>query len=339
MIFVTERYKKRTVELFDFGIGWIDDSDDRVFLEALRNECADRGLRFVFVDPNSIGSTTEEVRRGRLKISFFLDLASELNNPDDQFTRLVYLLKDFGTRVVADPDQAQFWADKSITHFRLLEAEVPVPATVVVRNWDPSRHLTIEEKEKLGLPFIMKPASGYGQRGVRIIRERMNLREIAEARLFDPGDNFLLQEYIEPVKLNNEPAWFRVFYLFGEVFVCWWNPVNGKYRQTTLREFGQHGLLPVVRITSEIGGIVGIEWFSCEVALKDRNGKFVVIDYMNDQCDTSSQSHRSAGVPDDLLRLIARRMAEKAWMHVRGKGRLYHRALWFPQLKEKDEDA
>ncbi len=144
------------MELFDFGVGWIDDSDDHVFIEALRNECADRGLRFLFVDQNSAVSTAEEVRRGRLKISIFFDLASELRDPEDKFTRLVYLLKDFDTRVVADPDQALFWADKSITHFRLVDAGLPVPATVVVRNWDPSRLLTLEEKEKLSLPLKIK---------------------------------------------------------------------------------------------------------------------------------------------------------------------------------------
>ncbi len=327
------------MDVYDFGIGWIDEDSDVLFIEALRKECETRGLRFLKVNESTLEHVSSQVRGGKLKIRFYLDLASDTENLEHAFTKFAYLLKDFGTRVVADTDQVRFSADKAITHFNLINAGIPVPNTVVIRNWDPSRRLTLEEREKLGLPVVIKPATGYGQRGVRIVRERLSLPEIAEALKYNPGDHFLLQEFVEPEVLEGTVAWFRIFYLFGELFPCWWNPQSGVYRQAMVREFERHRLMSMIRIASDIADVVRIEWFSCEIAMSKGSNKFVVIDYMNDQCDVSSQSFRAAGVPDDLLLLLARRMAEKAWQWVRGSVRLHHRAVWFSRVHERARES
>jgi hypothetical protein len=326
------------MDIYDFGIGWIDEESDVLFIDALRRECTARGLRFIKVNELSIDRVSEDIRAGRMKIHFFLDLASETENLDHPFTKLSYLLKDFGSRVVADPDQVRFSADKAITHFNLAEASLPVPYTVVIRNWDPSRRLTIGEKEGLGAPVVIKPAMGYGQRGVKIIEEKLTLHDIAEARNFNLGDHFLLQEFVTPHILDGTPGWFRVFYLFGELFPCWWNPKTGEYRQVTLRECERHRLFPMTRIASDIAEIVRVEWFSCEIVLDNRAKRFVIVDYMNDQCDVSSQSFRPAGLPDDMVLLLARRIAEKSWQWVRGSARLHHRAVWFSKVHRRGED-
>jgi hypothetical protein len=315
--------------VYDFGLGWPDEGKEYVFVNALRDECKFRNMRFILVNGYSVDSVTEEVRRNRLKIHFFLDLASETVNPDDRFTRLVYSLKDSGSRVVADPDRARFAADKSITHYSLVNANIPVPFTVVIRKWEPSRALTDYEREHLGLPFIIKPALGYGQRGIRVIRKRMGLKEMSEARAFDPGDNFLLQEYVLPANLAGSPAWFRVFYILGDIILCWWNNETSVYRPVTLREYSQFKLSPLVFLCSEIASITGIEWFSCEIALRKKDKRFVVIDYMNDQFDVSSQSQWAIGVPDKLLILFAQRMVEKIWQYQQGRIRDFYRAVWF----------
>jgi hypothetical protein len=327
------------MEVYDFGIGWIDEDSDGLFINALHRECDVRGLRFLKVNETALEHVSIQVRSGKLKIRFYLDLASETENLEHPFTKFAYLLKDTETRVVADVDQVRFSADKSITHFNLINAGIPVPRTVVIRNWEPSRRLTMEEREKLGLPIVIKPATGYGQRGVRIVREKLSLPEMAEARNFDPGDHFLLQEFVEPETMEGKPVWFRIFFLFGELFPCWWNPFNGVYSHAMIREFERHRLMSMVRIASDIAEVVRIEWFSCEIAMPKNSNRFVVIDYMNDQCDVTSQSFRPAGVPDDLLLLLARRMAEKAWQWIRGNVRLHHRAIWFSRVHERSQES
>jgi len=214
---------------------------------------------------------------------------------------------------------------------------VPVPFTIVIRNWEPTRRLTDEEKEHLGLPFVVKPGLGYGQQGVKIIRKRFSLKEIAQARQFNVGDNFLLQEFIDPLLLGETPAWFRVFHLFGEIFPCWWDPQTNGYRQVSLKEFVQYQLSALVQIVTKIANITKIEWFSSEIAINAKTNKFVVVDYMNDQCAMYPKSHHRDGVPDGLIVLIARRMVVRAWEYVRETFVMPHHAIWFPQEKANDE--
>lgn len=328
------------MKIFDFGIGWLASDDKKdLFINTLKSECKARKLRFIFIEEKSLERLTSYLKRGRLKIKFYLDMASETFDATDTFTRFNYALKDRGTRIVDDPDDVRLVADKSITHYKLIRANVPVPFTVVIRNWEPTRRLTDEEKQGLGLPLVIKPALGYGQKGVKIIKQKYTLREIAEARQFSRGDNFLLQAFIEPLEIDRIPAWFRVYYLFGEIIPCWWNPFTNVFRQVTLKEMTAHRLLPLVRIASEIGRVTKIDWFSCEIAIDKATRKFVVVDYMNDQCALYPQSQHKDGVPDDLIVHIAMRIVEKAWEYIMGRPTLTYRAIWFPKIKVKDEDA
>ena len=328
------------MESFDFGIGWpVEGEDKEFFISSLKSECEARRLKFIFISWDSIGSLSSKIKKGEFKLKFYLDMASETFDPKDEFTKFAYSLKDSGTRVVADPDDVKAAADKSITHFDLASAKIHVPFTVLIRNWEPTRRLTDDEKAGLGFPFVIKPALGYGQRGVKIIRQKATLKEIAEARQMNKGANFLLQEFIEPDEINGEPAWFRVFHLFGEIFPCWWNPATHVYRHLTLRETDEYKLLPLIRITNEIARITRIDWFSCEIALSKKDKKFITIDYMNDQCAINPQSKYKDGVPDELIAQIAERMVEKAFQHIRHRFTLSHRAVWFPKIKVRDENV
>lgn len=328
------------METYDFVMGWPEPvNKDDLFVRTMEEQCKIRKLRNIFIDTRNLDSITKKIKKNDIKVRFYLDMASETYDLQNPFTKLVYLLKDKGTRVVDDPDDVKAAADKSITHFDLVNAKVPVPYTLVIRHWEPSRKLTQDEEEKLGLPFVVKPALGYGQKGVKIITKKRSLKEIGEAREFSPGDNFLLQEFVEPKKINGMVAWFRVYQLFGEIMPCWWNPETHEYKQVTLKEMDDHKLMPLVRIASEIGRITRVDWFSCEIAINAKNNKFVVIDYMNDQCAIYPKSEHKDGVPDDLIVLLTQRIIEKAWAYLRGEYTLSYRATWFPKAKVRDEDA
>ncbi len=328
------------MEVFDFGISWpiLNDEED-LFVNTLKSECKVRKLSFLYVDDKNLRRVYDEAERQKLKVKFYLDMASETYDLKDKFTRLTYRLRDSGTKVVDDPDDVRAAADKSITHFDLVRSGIPVPFTVVIRKWEPTRRLSRTEKRGLGFPFIVKPALGYGQKGVKKISQRSPLKDIASARKFNIGDNFLLQQFIDPLNLEGTPAWFRVYNIFGEIIPCWWNPKTNVFRQVTLKEMDVYKLIPLVRIASEIGRIVRVDWFSCEIAINKKNKKFVVIDYMNDQCAVYPQSKHKDGVPDDLVVQMAERIVEKAWHYVTGRRTLTYRAIWFPRMKVKDEDA
>jgi hypothetical protein len=328
------------METIDFALGWtVPEDEGDLFVDSLKQECKARKMGFLFVHEALLDGLTDKIKKGELRIKFYLDMASETYKKSDRFMRFNYCLKDAGTKIVDDPDNVKAAADKSITHFDLHSSRIPLPYTVLIRHWEPTRRLTDEERQKLGLPFVIKPALGYGQKGVKIIDKKSTLKEIAQARRFAPGDNFLLQEFVDPLMLGEDPAWFRVFYLFGEIIPCWWNPQTKVYRHITLKEMDTYNLLPLARVASEIGRISRVDWFSCEIAINGRNKKPAVIDYMNDQCAVDPQSRYASGVPDDILVHLAEKITEKAWQHIKGRYTLTYRAIWFPRMKVKDEDV
>ncbi len=328
------------MENIDFALCWPDPINmSDFFVRTIEAACKVRRLRTLYIDKKNLNKISQDVRKGELRIKVCLDMASETYDVDNPFTKLVYLLRDLGTRVIDDPDDVKAAADKSITHFDLVRSKIPVPYTIVIRHWEPERRLSPDERANLGLPFVIKPALGYGQKGVKIIHQKRPLKEIAEARQFSPGDNFLLQEFIDPLIIEEHLAWFRVYQLFGEIIPCWWNPHTHEYRQVTLREMTEHKLIPLARIATEIGRITRIDFFSCEIAINAKNRKMVVIDYMNDQCAMYPKSEHKDGVPDDLIRHLAERLVEKAWCHIRGEYTLTYRAIWFPKIQVKDENV
>ena len=311
------------MEIFDFGVGFpvIDEGND-FFISCLKTECDARGMKFIFIDAKSLDSLTAKIKNGSLKLKFYLDMASETFIPEDTYLKFNYLLKSSGTRIVADPDDVKTAADKSITHFNLMRAGIRVPFTIIIRGGEPPREFTDEEKGKLGDFFVVKPALGYGQRGVQITSHEAIHEAIAEARKVNMGDTVLVQEFIEPKEIDGRPAWFRVFNTYDEITPCWWNPNAHTYCKVFQREVYKHRLLPMIQITAEIARITRIEWFSSEIAINKKTDEFFAIDYMNDQCWVNPQSKSADGIPDDVIARIAGRIVEKAQDYIKRRSAL-----------------
>ena len=323
----------------DFALAWNSGSKEN-FVKWIKRECALRGLRFLLVTEKNVESIINELEKGRLKIGFLLDNEADYVDKNNLFARLSYAVKDVGGNVVCDPDDARQAANKAITHYDLVKEKMPVPYTVVVRNWEPDDfNLTKEEIKNLRTPFIIKPASGFGQKGV-IKNANGSIAEIAQARHFNRGDDFLLQEKIEPAILGDRQAWFRIYFLFGEIIPCWWNTETGQYIHVTLRDLYSYKLLPLVRITSEIARISNMDFFSTEIALtgigKDR--RFVAIDYVNDQPELCVRSEKGRfGPVSEIVQHIAERIVEIVLRMSKGLPVGMHRSIWLAKAKLEDE--
>jgi hypothetical protein len=196
-------------------------------------------------------------------------------------------------------------------HPRLIHAGIHVPHTLFVRaaevaDWK----LSEEHRAFLGSPFVIKPSLGYGKQGVILdaVAEADLLRSAKVWR--DPV--YLLQRRIVPRELNGRPAYFRVFHAFGSVWFTWWNCYTDEYRTLTPPEMETFTLHPLREIVLRIAAVTGMSFFSSEIA-QTGDGRFVVIDYVNDQCHLLTQSASpQRGVPDEIVAGIARRLAEAA---------------------------
>ncbi|MBU1852524.1 MAG: hypothetical protein KJ957_00585 [Candidatus Omnitrophica bacterium] len=324
---------------YDFALAW-NSSHREKFVNWVRRECSLRKLEFLLINSNNAKDVINRLEKGRLKIKFLLDNESDYDIRTDLFARLCYAVKDIGGYVICDPDDAREAANKAVAHYDLIKANIPVPYTVVVRNWEPDNFkLTKEEIRRLGTPFIIKPASGFGQKGV-VKNADGSIKEIARARHFNRGDNFLLQEKIEPVFFDERQGWFRVYFLFGEIIPCWWNTETGRYSHVTLREMYNYRLLPLARITSEIARITNMEFFTTEIAItgKGKERRFVVIDYVNDQPELCVRSEKVGGGPvPEVVQHIAERIVEIALRMLKDKEVGIYRSIWLSKANLEDE--
>jgi len=299
---------------YDFALNWSGTREEN-FVKFLKGACAAKKLSLLWISDENVKSIVRKLEHHKLAIKTLLDTEASYNKPGDLYARICYAVKDSGGVVVNDPDRAKVAINKAVIHYELVNAGITVPYTVVVRNWEPNNFkLTKSERQQLGVPFVIKPALGYGQQGV--LRDaRGTIREIAKARKFDRGDNFLLQEKIVPLTLDGKRAWFRVFNVFDNIIPCWWHDQENRYEHIEYEEFSNLRLHGLAKIISKIAAITKMVWFSTEIAIdkKAENRRFLAIDYVNDQCDMSTLSETSSGVPDAVVRHTANSMVDAAY--------------------------
>ncbi len=282
------------------------DADD-FFIHRVQQHCAEHGLNFFLVEPVWVEPFCDLFAKGRVWARTLLNMHSEHHQPEDIYHRLVRFVHQRGTQVIDPPDVATAAFDKARLHPRLAAAGFKLPFTLIVAreqvdNWV----LSDPERAALGAPFVIKPAMGYGKRGV--ILDATRERDIARSVALWPDRHYLAQQRIVPRVANGEPAYVRVFFVFGSVWCCWWNCFTDRYRLPSQEE--QLTLTPLHDIVHRIAALTGMKFFSSEIALT-HSGEFVLIDYVNDQCHMLSQgSNPQIGVPDELVSAIARRLVE-----------------------------
>lgn len=284
-------------EIVDLGIGW-EWEYDADFVFALDGLCQQAGLRSYLVHPHNLSETWERVQAGFLSFRTFLDRASDNM---EAIQALVWHLKATGTPLINDPDLLPRANDKATMHMELLAKGVDVPYTIIVGPKEGDHIQNVPELQHIGNPFIIKPANGGGGRGV--ILGAQDRVDVVKARKALWGDKMLLQEEIQPAQLPVGMAWFRSFMVDQNIYLCWWNKETHVYRPVSPVEEGEFGLEMLRTITKKIGEVCGLTLFSTELA-RSSDGRFVAVDYVNDQPDFRPRSKTPDGIPDPILNSI-----------------------------------
>jgi glutathione synthase/RimK-type ligase-like ATP-grasp enzyme len=186
-------------------------------------------------------------------------------------------------------------------HLEFISGGIQVPYSIIIppHKKNASIKLSIDELAVLGRPFIIKPCNTTGG-GIGVVKGAETLKEVLDERKNLDEDKYILQEKVIPKYFDGKRAWFRCFWAFGKAFCCWWDDLTHIYTILSRNEIEQFSLNKLFRITSKIAKISQLDFFSTEIAVTE-DDRFVVIDYVNDQCDMRLKSKHFDGVPDEVV--------------------------------------
>ena len=284
---------------------------DGFFIHCVQRRCAEKRMDFFLVEPLWIRPFLEAFERNEVYARALLNMHSEHHLPDDLFHKLVDLAEARKTIVIDPPSIARAAFDKSAIHPRIESAGLNVPPTLIIKAAEaPFLSLTPEQRELLGSPFVIKPARGYGRRGV--ILDARDEKDLQRSMAAWPDEKYLVQRKIIPRDLEGRPAYWRLFHVFGSLCWCWWDCFTDRYTEVTPDEIERFKLFPMGDGMHKLAALTGMNFFSSEIA-QTENGSFVWIDYINDQCHMLTQSaNPKMGVPDRVVEAIALRLVDAA---------------------------
>jgi hypothetical protein len=290
---------------FDLALAsdWEYDGD---FFDLIVDEAQLLGLSTVVIWPADLAETSQAFRDGTLNFRVLFDRAA---SAAPEFAELQSLARG-RERLILDPMENLRWAsDKATMHLEFLSAGLLAPYTVILSPFrtSPDPGISADDLAPLGRPFYVKPANTTGG-SLGVVHDAETLADVELARRTYPDDKYLLQERVVPRERDGRRFWFRGFWSYGFVQAAWWDDRTHLYTELTPADVAADGLEPLFDIVRRIAAICRLGFFSTEVAL-DGRGRFVVVDYVNEACDMRLQSCHADGVPDTIVRTVARRLA------------------------------
>lgn len=300
---------------YDFAIAftWEYDYD---FVDAIEEILQAEQLSTYRVSDYNIKEVTDAVRLKKLSFRTYLDRASDV---DDDYLELAKILTKRKVKIFNPYDKVHHAIDKASMHMEFITAGLNVPYSIII---PPHKHnsdlkISVEDLAVLGRPFIIKPCNTTGG-GIGVVTGAESLKEVLEERSTFESDKYILQQKIYPKMIDNKRAWFRCFWAFGKPICCWWDDQTHIYETITEEELEKFHLKKLNEITRKIAKLTELDFFSTEVAITDEN-KFIVIDYVNDQCDMRFKSKHTDGIPDDVIYEIIEQLMKAVMKEVSRK--------------------
>ena len=253
----------------------------------------------------NIKDVTADVKAKKINLDFYLDRASDV---DERFSELAKILTRKKIKIFNPYKKVQHAIDKASMHLEFITAGLHVPHSIIIppHSQIEDIYLSVDELKILGRPFIIKPCNNTGG-GIGVVTGAESLKEVLEERVVYSNDKYLLQEKIYPLLIDKKRAWFRCFFAFGKPIPVWWDDLTHVY--LPFEFFDTKLYKKLLQITKKIAMLTGLDFFSTEIVLT-QNDRYVVIDYVNDQCDMRLKSKHFDGVPDEIVTAIIEGLRE-----------------------------
>jgi hypothetical protein len=296
----TENQRGQGMTRYDLCFAW-DWDGDVDFVDLLLEACRDKELTLLQATPANLEHVVRSVEAGETSFRAFFDRASD---EEPAFMPLVDWARAHAEwRINPHENALRAW-DKALMH-AVVSAHLATPPTIILPPYKEQPELPPLDLAPLGPSFTIKPAYGGGGAGVVTC---ISPDRIPAARQVFPDKRYMLQSHVVPARLDGRPAWFRVLYLGGKCYPCWWDDNTHVYTAVTCSAEEHYGLKPLRKIVETIAQLSGLHLFSTEVALTP-DGQFLVVDYANNPVDLRPQSKTPDGVPSLIVRFIAKDLA------------------------------
>jgi hypothetical protein len=282
------------VQTYDLATAWCWQYDED-FVGHIDRECVKRGIRSYLIHTENLSETLQQIEKGELRFKIFFDRASD---QEEAFVRLVEEVQKRRVKMINRSSLLELAIDKAAMQRKLVAERIDVPYTVILPPWYKKLPVPSFPWEKVGTPFVVKPACGGCGDGV--VKDARTTQDIQKARQQFPHDRYLLQERIEPALIDERRAWFRVFFVFGQILPCWWDHQTKITETLSPSDIDPAVYSDIVNMMHKVAGICKLELFSTEIALTSER-KLLVIDPVNDQVDLRKKSSHLDGIPDDVV--------------------------------------
>jgi hypothetical protein len=306
---------QKKMNTYNLAIAWNWEYDSE-FIAGIEHECRQLGLTTYRVSNHNLQQTMSELKQCEIMLEAFFDRASD---SDPNFLPFVKLMEEHATYLINPYHNVIHAIDKATMHLEFITHGLFVPHTIILPPYNEQMFVSINDDELkfLHTPFVVKPANTTGG-GTGVLLNATKIEDILKARQEHRNDKYLVQETIIPKLLDGKRAWFRVYYAFGEIIPCWWDDQTHRYDELTQHQVMRYGLSNLKEIVAIIQNICRLDFFSSEIVLND-DGKFVVVDYVNEVCDMRMQSMYENGAPDAIVHQIEKLLARHVKAHLDSK--------------------
>ena len=288
------------MKIFDLGIAynWEYDVD---FVSLIEKQLQNDGLSTYVIHEDNLSKVKSELLNKQLVFTCYLDRAWDV---DERFEEIGKILQRRKTKIFNPYKKVLHAIDKASMHLEFITAGLNVPYSIIIPPHSQKKDifLSVGDLAILGRPFIIKPCNTTGG-GTGVVTGAESLKEVLAERVEYTNDKYLIQEKIYPDIIDGKRTWFRCFWAYGKPIPVLWDDQTHIYEIISDELKKDINIRKLNQITRTINNLVDLDSFSIEVVLtKDK--KFVVIDYMNDQCDMRLKSKHHDGVPDEIVNQI-----------------------------------
>lgn len=292
------------MDKFDLAIAYTWEYDED-FVHLIEEMCHDAGISTFLILPHNVHEVTDLLKKHAIRFGYYLDRASDVHK---DFFEAAQILSRRNTYIFNPYKNVSHAIDKASMHLEFITGGINVPYSIIVPPFCEKEeiYISLDDLTILGRPFIIKPCNNTGG-GIGVVTGAESLKEVLEERCKYHEDKYLIQEKIYPMMFDSRRAWFRCFYAFGKVIPTWWDDQTHLYNEVTLEEVSYYYLKELFSLTRKIARLTELDFFSTEIVYSTRE-KFVVVDYVNDQCDMRIKSLHLDGVPDNVVRQIIQNM-------------------------------